>query len=215
MGAGLRQNKGPKWGPQVWKMTKTSPNKVFSDTAECTAKRVQKDRERKNTEAAKESRRRSKYTSTDDTTAARSAYSRHDDGISPEEVTDDVTPELLEQLKTSYYRTKVVATGDEAKAIETRTRDQADGMQWLAERRKRLTTSKVGGIAKMRRTTKRSNKVKELLYSTFKGNKATRYGCAKEEETIQQYIAYQRSHGHPDLSVEKCRLYVSVSNPLV
>ena len=216
MGAGLRQNMGPEWGTKVWKkMTTTSPNKVFTDTAERYAKRVLKDRERKNTEAAKDSRRRSKYAPADDTSAARSAYSRHDDGILPEEVSDDITPEHLEQLKNSFYKTKVVVTDDEAKAIETCTRDQADNMQWLVERRKRLTASKVGSIAKMKKTTKRSSKVKQLLYSTFKGNKATRYGCAKEEETIQLYIAHQRSHGHPELSVEKCGLFVSVTNPWI
>ena len=37
----------------------------------------------------------------------------------------------------------------------------------------RITASCVGGIAKMRKTTKRSKKVEELLYSTFR---ATIYG---------------------------------------
>ena len=48
MGVGLRRNLGANWGPQVWKnVTTTSPNKVFSDTAENSAKRAKKDRERK------------------------------------------------------------------------------------------------------------------------------------------------------------------------
>ena len=152
MGAALRQNMGAEWGPQVWrKMADTSPNKVFTDTAERSAKRVEKDRIRKSTEAAKQSRRRSKYAPTDDTAAARSAYSRHDNGITPEEVVDDVTLEHLEQLKTSFYRTQVVVTKDEAMEIEAHTRDQADNMQWLVERRKRLTASKVGGISKIKK----------------------------------------------------------------
>ena len=46
----------------------------------------------------------------------------------------------------------------------------------MVERRKRLTASNVGSIAKMRKTTKRSNKVKGLLYSSFRGNVATLYG---------------------------------------
>ena len=48
----------------------------------------------------------------------------------------------------------------------------------------RITASNTGAIAKMRATTKRSKKVQELLYSGFKGNKATTYGSEKEE--IQQ-----------------------------
>ena len=155
---------------------------------DCSAKRVKKDTKRKNTEAAKESRQRSKYAQTDDTAAAHSAYSRHDNGIMPEEVIDDVTPEHLEQLKTSFYLTKVVVTKEEAMEIEEQTRDQADSMQWLMEQRKRLTASKVGDIAKMKNSTKKSKKVQNLLYSTFRGNEATHYGSEKKEETIQQYV---------------------------
>ena len=81
---------------------------------------MKKDRKKKNTETAKESRRKNKYAPTDDTAAARSSYSRYDDGITPEEVTDDITPEHLEQLRT-VYGTKVIVTGDEANAIEIGT----------------------------------------------------------------------------------------------
>ena len=65
----------------------------------------------------------------------------------------------------------------------------------------------------MRTTTKKSKKVEDLLYSTFRGNAATRYGSAKETETIEQYITYQKMSGHFELSVCKCGLVVSTSNP--
>ncbi len=57
--------------------------------------------------------------------------------------------------------------------------------KWMMERRKRITASRVGSIAKMKKTTKRSKKVQTLIYNNFKGNNATRYGIAKEEETRQ------------------------------
>ncbi len=82
------------------------------------------------------------------------------------EVHDDIPSEQLEQLKTGFYRTKVAVTAQETMEIEQNTRDQADSTQWLMERRKRLTASKVGGIAKMRKDTKRSKKIQNLLYST-------------------------------------------------
>lgn len=47
----------------------------------------------------------------------------------------------------------VVTTEEEAVEIELSTREQADNEQWMIERRKRLTASKVGCIAKMRKTT--------------------------------------------------------------
>ena len=75
------------------------------------------DQKRKVTEAVKE-RRRSKYTKIDNTTTAREAYTRHDDGIEPDEVTDDVPPDYWEEMKTSYYNTKVTVTETETQEIE-------------------------------------------------------------------------------------------------
>ena len=61
----------------------------------------------------------------------------------------------------------------------------------MVERRKRLTASNVGSIAKMRKPTKRSNKVKGLLYSSFGGNVTTLYGITTEETARHDYITYQ------------------------
>ena len=49
----------------------------------------------------------------------------------------------------------MVVTEEEARDIERNTRDQAENEQWLLERKKRITASNVGGIAKMRKTTKK------------------------------------------------------------
>ncbi len=77
-------------------MATTSPNKMYTNTTNRSAKRVDKDRKRKATKKAKESRRRSKYSQTDDTPAARRAYSRHDNGVSPDEVNEDIPTEQLQ-----------------------------------------------------------------------------------------------------------------------
>ncbi len=60
--------------------------------------------------------------------------------------------------------------------MEELTRGLVDSDAWIAERRKRLTASVVGGIIKMRNNTKKAGKVEHLLYRKFKGNAATRYG---------------------------------------
>ncbi len=86
---------------------------------------------------------------------------------------DDVSPNHLEALKKGFYETKVVVTYDDAKHIEQQIQDQADSVEWSIERRKRLTASVVGGIAKMRSTTNKAKKVEGLLYTRFRGNVAT------------------------------------------
>ena len=105
MGAGLKHNMGDQWSPQAWReMTNSSLNKVFAYTAEVSARKLNKDRKRKATSKVKENRRRSKYAKLDANSAtARRAYNRHDDGISPEEVMDDVSPEHLEELKSTIF----------------------------------------------------------------------------------------------------------------
>ena len=114
-------------------------------------------------------RRMAKYSRKDNTIAARKAYSRHDNHILPDDVSDDVSADIL---------TNVVVTKEEAAEIEVDTREQANSDLRKSERRKRLTASRVGGILKMRKTT---SKVKELLYTTFRGNQATKYGMEMED----------------------------------
>ncbi len=213
MGAGLRQNLGKEWGPQAWKdVTNTCPNEVFQSVASNSAKLLAKDKKRKANEDNKKSRRQNKYARTDNSAAARMAYSRHDNGITPEEVTADISPDSLEKLKTSFYESKVVVTRDEAELIEFETKTQAESDKWSIERRKRITASKAGGIAKMKETTKRSSKVKSVLYNSFRGNQATRYGTDMEDITMKEYITYQHQRDHLDLTVKKCGLFISENN---
>ena len=137
----------------------------------------------------------------DDTQAARRAYNRHDNILSPDEVDDDIPPDHLEQLKTSFYSTKEMVCAQESNSIERCTVDQADNELWLCERRKRITASNVGMIAKMKATTKCSKKVEQLLYSKFRGNTATRFGISKEEQTREEYQKYMKENGH-SVSIE-------------
>ena len=114
-------------------MTNSSPNQVFIDTAEHSAKKLTLDKKRKARDDVKVKRCRSEYTRTEnDSNAPRSAYSRHDVGTLPDEYDDDVSQDYLEQLKTGFCTTKVVVTLEEAKEIEKQTQDQADNEQWIA-----------------------------------------------------------------------------------
>ncbi len=71
-----------------------------------------------------------KISKKDNLTQTCQAYSRHDGGISPDEVNEDISPEHLDELKQGYYQTKVVVTPTEVKTIEINTRQQADSPEW-------------------------------------------------------------------------------------
>ena len=58
----------------------------------------------------------------------------------------------------------------------------------------------------MRNTAKKSSKVKNLLYSTLEGNRATRYGIMKEDTAIEEYVTPQGENGHYNLEVRKSGL---------
>lgn len=71
LGAGLQQNLGKEWGPTAWTtMTHSPANQVFANTANSSAKKTAKDRKRKATQQAKESRRSAKYSKVDNSLAA-------------------------------------------------------------------------------------------------------------------------------------------------
>ena len=96
-----------------------------------------------------------------------------------------------------YYKANVCVSPTRRLEIESTTRSQgaADEMAtnlWMAERRKRVTASVCGQIAKRRCTTKVANLVKTLLYSTFRGNSATEWGRHQEPETQQAYLLKKR-----------------------
>ena len=72
---------------------------------------MDKYQKRKTTPEAKESRRRYKYTKINNNSgAANRAYSRHDDGILPEDLTDDVSTKKLVLFKICFFQKKMVFT---------------------------------------------------------------------------------------------------------
>ena len=105
MGVGLRQNIGRDRGPQAWRqVTNSSRNKFFVNKATHSAMVSSCDRKRKATTEIKGKRRRSKYARTGkETIAARKAYNRLDGGSCPDEIIDDVSPQVLEDCKKIFF----------------------------------------------------------------------------------------------------------------
>ena len=117
MGAGLRENIGPTWGPQVWRKKIDEHTSILVDAAKTVAKKFENDRKRKSTEKSKESRKKSKYTHTDESVEARKSYSRHDGGIEPEDISEDISREDLGELSEGFYNTHVVVSEGGASPI--------------------------------------------------------------------------------------------------
>ena len=71
---------------------------------------------------------------------------------------------------------------------------------WMTERRKWITASVWGNVAKCRSTTQVASAVKSLLYPTFRGNVATEWGNRKESETLGAYLALKQQTGSPTVT---------------
>ena len=215
MGAGLRFNLGHDWGPKTYTGMTRSYNHVYREVTEKIAKKADKDRKRKSIDSAKESRRRSKYSKVDNTTAARRAYSRHGTGCLPENATEDLPLDEIRGFMTRFYHNSVKVTTADIERVELETRAQSDSKLWKDERYKRITASRVGEICKLQQKTKRSTKVEALLHSKFRGNVATQYGIDNEQSTRERYVKYQRQNGHPGLAIQSTGLVISQDNPWI
>ena len=143
-------------GLKTWKrVTGEAANPVFAAASAGKARQVEADWKRKATDEAKSSRHASKYVKTNDNSLrARSDYSHHDDGPGVQEV-DSVLPQAYFQGQIlDYY-----VTNNRIVEVERSTRGQGTatevaGNLWLAERRKQITSSVTGNMAKCRSMTK-------------------------------------------------------------
>ena len=108
---------------------------------------------------------------------------------------------------------------DKIQQIQLLTSNQADDEAasgiWKSERRLRITSSNVKIIAQRRPTTPSAPTVKQLLYSSFTGNAATRYGLRQEGSSCFKYMKWLESEkGSTGVKVDtKCGLVVSQTHP--
>jgi len=93
------------------------------------------------------------------------------------------------------------AAGEETK-LKTISQGTGNHFQvWLAERKKRLAASNVGSIAKRKAKTKVAVTVKHLLYTSFNGNMATKWGLLQEEPTKTKFLEEKQAKSSPDYNV--------------
>ena len=125
---------------------------------------VEKDQKRKKSEAAKHSRKQSKQRKTNDTSVqAKADYAQHN-GPPIADAPSNIPQNYLQNLMLEYYQSKITVT-QKADELEQITRYQGAGDSistnvWLAERRKQITSSAEGQIARRRSGIKVANLVK-------------------------------------------------------
>ena len=218
-GAGLRLNEGPKWGPKCWEKAVSVPaNNIFVSHAAIVSKEVEKDRKQKSSLPAKQQRKKSHQTSTENTLCSQRSYYQYDGVPNATDVSLDIPPHHLQDLIVSFYKTKVVVTEQRAKQLELLTMqhgcDEAAYSIWRAERRLRITASIAGTIAKRRPSTQVGSTVHNMLYSKFTGNQATRWGLSQEKATAEEYIQCKQQQGSTGISVNtECGLIISTAYP--
>jgi len=109
------------------------------------------------------------------------------------DVPSNIPPKDLHSLMMSYYSANIKVTEATATRLSIGTADQGESVVWYEERRKRLTTSNVGKIAKRRATTKVGPIVQQLLLTKFHGNVATSWGNFQEEDSNREYLRVKKS----------------------
>ena len=95
------------------------------------------------------------------------------------------------------------------------SQDDNTHIAWSTERRKRITSSNIKKVYKRRLTTPMAPLVQRFLYSTFRGNLATRWGLDHEDSTVPFYLSWLQEERHSmNATVDnKCGLFVSTSYP--
>jgi len=215
-GAALRLNEGPSWGSEMWSKVVSTPSTTFRAVGECKTKKLNEDRKRLSTDGAKGKRKKAKKESQSASQQGREHYSRYDGGSNANDILKDITDQHLCQIMREYYLANINITESARENLTLMTSGQGNNEHsfrvWQSERRKRITASNVGKIAKRRDTTKVRPLVKELMYTKFEGSTATRWGLLQEESTNTQYLK-EKQYTSPDLSTSQSGLIISPDNP--
>jgi hypothetical protein len=211
-GGALRLNLGPTWSPIAWeKATSTTPGPYFQQTYASRARRVlQCRKERSQPDFQKRLwLRKHRTLSTGKEKRARLEY-----GAEAVDVIPDCSQVELDKAKDEFLNTHILLNRDQLLGIRTSTKAQSQSRSgvWQQERKKRLTASNFGSVVCRRPSLKVEPLVRRLLYGTFEGTTATRWGLSQESITIKEYVLHKAS-GQVNASVEPVGLCINEHHP--
>jgi len=118
------------------------------------------------------------------------------------DVPSDIPTKDLHILMMSYYSASIKVAETTATRLSV---DQGESVVWYEERRKRLTASNAGKIAKREELQLRWVQLcQQLLY--------TSWGNFQEEDSNREYFRIKKQSS-PNITSSKSGLVVSVANP--
>ena len=115
----------------------------------------------------------------------------------------------------SAFKDSLSISETKAREIERSTRQQQLSPLWFSARRNKITASKFGRVMSLKRETKPDNLVMEILQPKQFSTVATRYGINNESIAIQEYVSFQNTHGHPDLTVSASGFIIDTNHPFL
>ena len=120
---------------------------------------------------------------------------------------------LMETI--AAFKRSLQISDDKAREIERNTREQRLSSLWFSVRQYRITSSLFGNILTRRATTPPDSLVLHIIQSKSFSTAATRYGIENEQVALKEYLAYQQSHGHPELAVSASGFLINPAYPFL
>jgi len=149
----------------------------------------------------------------------KSTHCRHDGGPEVDDIQRTVPTQHLQDLALAFYKANVAISTTRMKEIELLTSKHSDddhaSVIWKSERRLRITSTNVKVICQRRTTTAAAPLVKHILYSSFRGNAATRFGLAQEKASSVKYLEWLQTQCRSVGATinQNCGLVVSSTYP--
>ena len=82
-------------------------------------------------------------------------------------------------------------------------------------RKYRITASLFGAVLMRRPETPPDNLVLQIIQPKQFSTPALQYGIDNEKLALQEYVAYQNAHGHPQFTVSSCGFLVNTKHPFL
>ena len=124
-------------------------------------------------------------------------------------------PTVIAALKKTIqaFKANLEVSPEKAHEIELNTRQQRLCPLWFSMRQYRITSSMFGSVLSRMVNTPSGSLVLRIIRPQNFSTPATKFGIENEKIALEQYVAYQHSHGQPYLVVSPSRLLINSSYP--